>query len=479
MLWGHRTLRVPTRGQMKEESVAPVRKGTRKALLLAFHYPPRNGPGAVRPAMMAKWLPKFGWDTVVVCGRWTRENTGELFDSAMLPESQARVVATVDPATRKKVRRVVQGLKAGVAELARLKGDRWRALPASLARAPVLLLKDLRVRIPAVIRAEMAPYEFTKRLIAALPEVIERERPDVIWATSKAAGVHAAADAMGRRFAIPWVADFRDIPDQVSLWKHAGRIRRYWARYRQYSTAKRAAAVVTVSPALAATLSRRLDRPVHTIPNGFDPEEHARAKVTRQGPNKRFTLTYAGSIYPAHRDPRPLFAALDRLAARGEIDLSEVSVNFWGPGPATLTQLLPGFECRVCVNAPGFIPRKQALAVQQVSDALLLLSHGGERGIYTSKVFEYLGARRPILCIPGDGDCVDALLKETGAGVSCSTADEICALLLRWYREWKATGSVRYQGRDEAAMRYTREAQAKALAELFDSLVAQDRLGTS
>jgi hypothetical protein len=34
-----------------------------------------------------------------------------------------------------------------------------------------------------------------------------------------------------------------------------------------------------------------------------------------------------------------------------------------------------------------------------------------------AKVFEYFGARRPILCVPGDGGVVERLLGEAEAGV--------------------------------------------------------------
>ncbi len=449
-------------------------KAMRKALLIAYAYPPRQATGAIRPAMMAKWLPKFGWDTAVVCGHWTRENSGQYLDSAILPEAQARVVATVDVAGRKPVRHVLRELKAFAAGLVRMEGARWRILPALLARAPVGIYRGLRVRVPALVRAEMTPYEFTRRLLAILPRIIEKEKPDVIWATSGPPGTHLAASAMSKRFSIPWVADLRDIPDQPNYWDRNGPgLRHYWARHRQHRVAQRAAAVVTVSPALAEGLSRRLNRSVHMIPNGFDPEEHTQAGAIPRGSSDVFTITYTGVVYPRYRDPSPLFAAMDRLARDGKIDLRQMAVSFWCNTPASLKEISSGFECGRCVSAFQIIPRKEALAIQHGSDVLLMLAHGMERGVYTSKLLEYLGARRPILSIPSDRDCVDALLEETGAGVSCSSVEEICSVLLRWYQEWKATGSVRYQGRDEAVMRYTREAQAKALAAILDSVVAR------
>jgi hypothetical protein len=41
----------------------------RKALLVAFFYPPSPLIGALRPAGLAKYLPEFGWEVVVVTAK--------------------------------------------------------------------------------------------------------------------------------------------------------------------------------------------------------------------------------------------------------------------------------------------------------------------------------------------------------------------------------------------------------------------------
>ena len=113
---------------------------------------------------------------------------------------------------------------------------------------------------------------------------------------------------------------------------------------------------------------------------------------------------------------------------------------------------------------------RESIQIQKQACVLLHLAHGGEKGIMTGKIFEYLGARRPVLCIPGDNDCVDALLKETKAGVICRNAEEAAEQLLRWYQQWQQTGNISYDARDEQIMKYSRQKQAGQLAELLDSI---------
>ena len=38
----------------------------RQVLLIAFAYPPVEIIGSVRPAALAKYLPRFGWEAVVL-----------------------------------------------------------------------------------------------------------------------------------------------------------------------------------------------------------------------------------------------------------------------------------------------------------------------------------------------------------------------------------------------------------------------------
>ena len=67
----------------------------------------------------------------------------------------------------------------------------------------------------------------------------------------------------------------------------------------------------------------------------------------------------------------------------------------------------------------AYLPRREVLAIQKDSEALLLLipeSGGRGRAVLSAKVFEYLAAERPILAaVPPDGAAAD-LLRETGAG---------------------------------------------------------------
>ncbi|MDT2276280.1 hypothetical protein P7H20_17595 [Paenibacillus larvae] len=71
------------------------------------------------------------------------------------------------------------------------------------------------------------------------------------------------------------------------------------------------------------------------------------------------------------------------------------------------------------VKVSGSVGYKEALRLQTEADILLLLlwTDRQEKGIYTGKLFEYIGSRRPILAVgPGENVAAD-LIRELGRGL--------------------------------------------------------------
>jgi hypothetical protein len=106
----------------------------------------------------------------------------------------------------------------------------------------------------------------------------------------------------------------------------------------------------------------------------------------------------------------------------------------------------------------------------------LLLIMGKEEGtaIVPGKVFEYLGARRPILAIVHpDGESA-GLVRQTNTGVVIDPEDVegIVQTLRDLYAEWRTSGDISYAPNEDEVMRYSRLEQARHLCDLFD-LVAR------
>jgi glycosyltransferase involved in cell wall biosynthesis len=129
------------------------------------------------------------------------------------------------------------------------------------------------------------------------------------------------------------------------------------------------------------------------------------------------------------RSPAPLLEAVRRLPA--EIS-QQLDVVLAGPVTEDERELIAAAGDGV-VRWVGSLGREQTLALQRRADSLLVLARGASGpSVATGKLFEYLGAGRPILVL-GERTAAAEIVRSAGAGLVASAADpgEIAAALER------------------------------------------------
>jgi hypothetical protein len=351
-----------------------------------------------------------------------------------------------------------------------------------------LMAQTAQLKNKLRIRSERSPLDV---LLTAVGEVTAYPDPQKAWrrfaieaggnilrqgdikamiSTSPPATGHIVARTLKDEFKVPWIADFRDLWTQNYYYPY-GRLRRMRERKLELRTLAAADALVTVSrPAADDLHSLHRQKPVHSIPNGFDPTE---VNATPAKLTDKFTVTYTGNLYPGKQSPEPLFAALHDLIAGGSVAAGDIEVRFYGPQAGWIDKHAERYGLTDVVKQFGTVPREIALNKQRESQLLLLLKWNdpGQRGAYLAKIFEYLAARRPVLAVGGFPDVVDQLLNETRAGVSGQTGEEIKALLLPLYQEYRASGAAGYSGDEAEVNKYSHREMAKKFVEILDGLV--------
>ena len=398
-------------------------------LLITMYYPPCNHTASKRPACFAKYLENYGWQPLVLCRQWTKDNC--IYDPEFMTNINEQVFI-----------REIPGDDNGS-----------RSFLTPFKKAHTLFFPH------------HAPHILRKNALQALPDIFSRYPIDAIWATCPSDLPLYLAAMSSRQWKVPWVADFRDVWDQPYM---GPRVLVPSHLFHEKRLLKSASAVVTVSEGLADILRARYRRTIHIFPNGFDPADLAPMGACSLS---KFNIVYTGNLIFPQRDPRPVLDALGLLIGSGEISEEDVVMEFYGVREDLLSSHFSGHKYYHLVNCTQRLPRMECIKRQRSSAVLLQLAHAGEKGIMTGKMFDYLAARRPILAVPNDGDCIDQFLRKTNAGMSCSTAEDIAAQLRKWYREWKATGTVVYQGTEEAIMKYSCKEQANQLAKLLDGVI--------
>jgi hypothetical protein len=422
----------------------------RRILLIAFYYPPVETVGSVRPAALAKYLPRFGWEPIVL----TPRVQGAYRQSKLVIETEYQDVLE-DWKARLRLDR-----KLGVHE--------QFGLP--LAKKPGAALPHTRL-------LSFAKYLLTYPdpckgwIPSALDALHEISRQNLDIAAIVTTSPPISSHLIGRQAKIilgcPWIADFRDLWTQnlgTRSFQHlqVGLERR---------TLREADVLVTVSEPWASRLQEHHPgKTIYTITNGFDPDDYCSPppQLTRD-----FSITYTGQLYRGQRDPTILFEVVRDLIKEGAISSGDVHIRFYGTVEWWLPVLVGKYGLEQVVELNGPTPRKKVMEHQRGSQVLLLLpwSDPRETGHHSAKLFEYFAATRPILAVGGSRGVLTQALEETSAGVHALSKAEVREFLLTSYGEFKRNGRVSYSGNRQAIARYSHPEMARRFAQVLNDAV--------
>ena len=400
---------------------------------------------------LAKYLPEFGWQPLIITPPCLKETGSEL-----------RIIETPYRDAFRFLRRML-GLKLGEGDLRKQVKERFGSNSKRSLLDSVLTIGGAIINYPDSKKG-WRPF--------AIDEgrgLLKEENIDVIMSSSAPVTSHIIGRELKQEYGTPWLADFRDLWSQNHNYTY-GPLRRLVDRRLEVKTLSKADALLTVSQPWAEKLSTlHKGKPVYMITLGFHTEEvnDPPAKLTA-----KFTITYTGTIYTKH-DPSKLFAAIRDLISTGTLNPDDVEVRFYGLKTEWLGREIEQYGLSNIVKQYGLVPRNDVIKKQRESQLLLRLKWEGtgERGAYSGKIFEYLGARRPILATGGSEDVVTELLNETKAGISATTVEDIKNTLKELYREYKQKGRVAYKGKEAEVNKYSCREMARKFAEILDGMI--------
>lgn len=425
----------------------------KKCLFISYYFPPREGIGSQRPSKLAKYFPEFGWQPIVL----TAKLPGE-------PQRGVRVIET----DYKDVLSYTKSL---------LGFDQNRGIQAQLniqssKKAPSLTCKGKAIRFAKDLIAypddQRGWYRYA---IRSARELLNKEKIDVILSTSSPVTSHMIARDLSKEYHIPWVADLRDLWTQNHFYRRIGLIR-YFERRMELKTFRYADSLVTVTPEFADQLrSLHKDKKVYCITNGYDPEDFdiIPARLT-----DKFTLTYTGILYNGKRDPSLLLETVSSLINENKIDKKGIEVRFYGPRESWFIDAIRKYDMDDVVNIYGNVSRESALGKQKESQILLLLldKNNREKDVYPAKIFEYFGARRPIIAFGGSGGAVKNLLEKTNAGEFAADKNDLKNILYQYYQQYVSFGRVNWINSNNVDD-YTYKSITKKYADSIDEVLTK------
>lgn len=420
----------------------------KKVLIIGFLHPLTRWGGSFRPLPLAKHLPEYGREPIVL--------TPAILERVDLP---FRVIETPCGDTLGFLKKLLgfdlnEDIKRQVRE--RFGGTSKKAL-----------LDFILTRSGEILNYPDSHRGWKPFALEAGNELLQRENIDAMISCHPVTS-HIVASILKAKYGIPWVAYLADLWSQNANYGY-GCLRKLRDMRLELKTLSNADALVTTSEPWAERLRiLHKGKIAYAITHGFNP-----AEVNKPPANltTKFTITYTGSIYEEH-DPSRLFVALQHLVLSGAINPDDIEVRFYGYKKTWLDREVEHYGLLGIVKQYGRVSRDIALEKQRESQLLLHLKweNTQENGHYPGKIFEYLAARRPVLAVGGIEDVVSELLGETNAGICVLSVEDIEKALKELHQEYKLRGKVAYKGVEFELNKYTHQEMARKFSGILDCL---------
>jgi glycosyltransferase involved in cell wall biosynthesis len=396
-----------------------------RVLIISYFFPPFNNMGAVRLGKTAKYLMKLGHDIRVVTA------DSQPFQPTLPVEIPRDHVVSTKWININKPAEIIAGGSDRVAA----KGHELPLRSHRVVNGLRFLYRTLYKSLAAFPDDQVGWLPFALRAASAL---IRGWTPDLIFGSGPPHTSLLIAHRLAHVFRIPWVAELRDLWAESHYYELPEWRRRLDDRL-ELRTLRTAGGLITVSEPLAEVLRAKYHMPVGVILNGFDPDDYP-SRPNASSPNDGLRIVYTGMLMWAGArrgmDPTPLFEALRQLGPRGD----KVRLVLYGRRLAEARAMAMSKGVEHLVEIHDQVPYRTALRIQQEADILLIFlwNNPDERGVYTGKLFEYIGARRPILAIGPQDNVAADLIQKQGAGVVANHPDHIVDVLEQWIRQKEA-----------------------------------------
>lgn len=338
---------------------------SKRALLVAFHFPPQaQSSGVHRMLGFARHLRNYGWEPLVLSAKAIAYSVRNDVQIAALP-SNLRVKRALGLDTKRHL-----GLFGRYPEVLALP-DRW--ITWCLFAVPVGLWMIRRYK-PAVI---LSTYPIPTALLIGL--------------------------ILQRFTGLPWVADFRDpmLQDDYPSSERQRRVYRWLERQVIYKCHQ---AIFTTRGTLEF-YRQRYPESLHSkfavIENGYDEDAFNALSFHRPSQLREkstcLTLVHSGTLYSTDRDPSAFFEAISLLKLQGKVDSLSLRVILRGTGDDPyFRRIAANYGVADIVKVEPAVTYYSALQEMLDADALLVFQGPTVNTQIPAKIYEYFRARKPI-----------------------------------------------------------------------------------
>jgi len=400
----------------------------KKVLIITYYWPPSGGGGVQRWLKFVKYLPEFGIEPIVLTVD-EKFATYPVVDQSLRDDvSQDVKVYYTKSSEPFKTYQKVTGKKevphSGFANKSKVGSTQ-----------KIMRFVRGNFFIPDARKGwNKSAYEKARQLISEF-------NIDTVITTSPPHSSQLIGLKLKRNLKINWVADLRDpwtdiyYYDQLYHTSIAKMIDRNYEK-KVFANADK---VITVSKAVKNQFLAKDDALQKSkfvvIPNGYDAQDFKQGGSIDK---TKFVITYTGTI-AANYNIGSFLKAILRLAE--ETNDKTIRLKFVGVVAEEYKNLIENTNLQKITEFVGHVAHAKSIQYLTQSTILFLaIPHvENNEGIVTGKLFEYLGARKPIVGVgPVQGDA-SRIIDECGAGkmFDYHEQNELFDYLLNIYMRWE------------------------------------------
>ncbi len=438
----------------------------KKVLIISYVFPPMAAVGGFRVVKACKFLPRFGWQPVVLT---VKDGFNYAYDEDSLKQLDPSL-----PIYRSKYFSPIQWWDS------QTQPDE-NATPSTNKNSPEARVKEsfsskLKKLIKTMISIPDIHNFWIPFAVAEGLRAIKKENVDIILSTSPPATVHIIGTILSYLTGKPFVIDYRDLWTQNESYHNRKLPWLYKKidRFYEKRAIKRATTIVSAttgfSDALYENNKYKNQEQFQAVTNGVDADDFKNIQFPKSK-NKKFTILHLGSLY-GNRNPNFFFEVMKEWVAQNNEVKENCKVLFIGNTPG-FEKSLRGTAIESVVQFEKHIPQKQILPKLWESDLLLLILgfDKGGKNVMPAKLYEYICTKRPILGFLPDGMAADAIEKyNRGLAVTSEDKEKAIAFLNQQYQLWKEQSDERISEFDLPA-EYDRKEQNKILATILENVI--------
>ncbi|MCF8240034.1 MAG: glycosyltransferase [Melioribacteraceae bacterium] len=417
-----------------------------KVLVIAYYFPPMGLSGVQRTLKFAKYMSEFNWEpTVITAG----DTAYFAHDMSLLKEAEDAKINIV-----------------------RTEGFDPNSILASkgTVKIPREFIRRNLSRASKTIFIPDNKISWSQKAAKKAMELLKSEAFDLIYVTIPPYSAFSEIAKIKKIYDIPLIVDYRDpwygnhfafYPSPFHKVKHK----------KMEDTALRAADKVIV-------INRRIKEHLLTtykfltfddiviIPQGYDSHDFENGLIEKR-PDSKMRITYSGIFYE-DITPKYFLKAFKKISLERPDIAQNIELHFAGLFRKENEKLVRKLNLQDFVVNHGYLDHVQTIKIIKNSDILwmMLPDIKSYDVVSTGKLFEYFGARKPVLACVGEGASKSASL-EYGASyiVSPNDIDGIKNIIYKIHSQFK--NNELPQPNEDFVLRHDRKYLTELLTKQF------------